>query len=512
MNRLSNTLTKPHSLEWGVRFLYLAVLWLWASWWYADAFRMAYEYSFFVADTSQMQFLLQQPMGYIAALGRCFLLLMRYTWLGGLVLATLLCTATFALASMMRLRPKWLWVAALPAMAWTTWVAWLGLNLYFQAEPGLPFGLLLVAWLCIMVVYLIVPKRKKSEADTNHPRHIAALAFPFIGLLLTLLPTMLTTQLRHPYLRPVTKMQVQMMQQDWDGMAATAHANAELSYRPLAAYYAIALVHTGHLTDQMFDIRLEYDTLYLKRYGGQADNGTDYYIIDCNYHAGLIRPAMHNAMEHLTMQGPTLYSLKHLAKLSIAEMDWRLARKYLHILRQHPFEQDFVDRYSAMLDNPDAIQSDAEMATVLKTRPTRDDFEGMYQPPVFLGYNAVRMEFPSAEALMQSLMVNLYSKRMPDFLFRAQPLVGATPPKAISEGLITQAIKNQAILQAFPMLNLDMQSYRSFLSTVRNELTDRPAHARELFDRWRGYYPYYYFFGNLRATRPTKKQEAAGVN
>ena len=29
----------------------------------------------------------------------------------------------------------------------------------------------------------------------------------------------------------------------------------------------------------------------------------------------------------------------------------------------------------------------------------------------------------------------------------------------------------------------------------------RAEHAHELFQKWKGFYPYYYFFGNLKATK-----------
>ena len=493
----------PHSPAWGVRFLYFCLLWLWASWWMGDSLRICYENSFFVADASQMRFLLQQSLGWIAAIGRAFILPMRYPWLGGLILTTVLFTATMSIARVSHLPLRWRWLASLPAIAWMTWVAWLGLNLYYQSEPGTPFGWLVIAWGIVVILDLLLTPIYKRKRVENIPEKVDIRAFFFLPLFII---PFLTTHFRHPYQRPVTQMQVQLLNQDWEGMSQTAHDNAELSYRPLAAYYAIALVHTGHLTDQMFDIRLDYDTLYLKRYGGTPDIGTSYYNIDCNFHAGLFRPATRRAMEHLTMQGPTLYSLKYLAKLALAESDWPLASKYLHILRQQPFEGEFVSRYSAMLNNADAVRADTEMATVMRTIPTHDDFESMYQEPIFLGFNAVRMEFPSAEALMQCLMVNLYSKRMPDFLYRCQPLIGGTPPKTIAEGLVTQSIKNPSILQAFPSLNMDAQTYRVFISTLKNELKDRQAHARALFKDWKGYYPYYYFFGNLRATRPTPKE------
>jgi len=38
----------------------------------------------------------------------------------------------------------------------------------------------------------------------------------------------------------------------------------------------------------------------------------------------------------------------------------------------------------------------------------------------------------------------------------------------------------------------------------------RAEHALELLPKWKGYYPYYYFFGNLKATK--RKDNNAGTS
>jgi hypothetical protein len=99
---------------------------------------------------------------------------------------------------------------------------------------------------------------------------------------------------------------------------------------------------------------------------------------------------------------------------------------------------------------------------------------------------------------------------MPDFLMRCEPLVGTVPPRTIAEGLVTQVVKNPQILQAFPQLQMNVQMYQNFIRNNAEAIKDRPANARRLFDEYKGYYPYYYFFGNLKATRKSDDQEHAG--
>ncbi len=508
-----------------------------------DAGRMAYEYSFFAADATLMHWLWQQPFGLLWILGRALLLTYRWPLLGGLAVALLLSLGTQLLAYCLRLPRHWRWAAYLPAGCWMAWVAWQGLNLYYMHEPGRAFGvLLLVVLVCAIdafVIWTFKSKRRNGLTPTPSTKGEGSLYLSeqgetkqqtkvttslslwrelggesFMILLCFLLPLAIT-HFRHPYLRPVTRMQIQMMHQDWNGMAETARNNGHLSYRPLAAYYAIALVHNGRLADDLFDIRMDYDSLYVTDRSCKAELGTNYYLCDGNFHAGLIRPTTHRAMEQLTMDGPSLVALKHLTRCALIDGHWQLARKYLHIISQTPFEGDFVNKHTAMVGHPDLVAADPEFSQVLRTAPLHDSFESLYEEPIFLGYAVNLMEGRTVEALTQSLLANLYSKRMPMFLMRCEPLVGTTPAPLIAQGLVTQARKNPEIMKAFPMLQMEMQRFVSFLRVAQPYMQDRPRGGVELFDQYHGYYPYYYFFGNLKATRKrdtTGTSSSAGVN
>jgi len=491
-----------------------------------DVFRMAREYSFIAPDSVLMQGLWQQNFGALWIVGRILLTLYRWPLVGGLLVALLLTASTWLTSYCLRLRsssPLRL-LAYLPAVAWMSWVAWKGLNLYFCAEPGTALGALFLGIIALAFGAFIIWIFQKphpqplsnGQRESMPQKHPSIFIFTLVILSLFTLSPFFITHLRHPYLRPVTKMEVQMLHEDWRGMVETAHDNAKLSYRPIAAYYAIALVQTGQLAENMFDIRLDYDSLYVKNWSGGADLGTTYYLADCNFHAGLFRAATHTAMEQLTMNGPSLHDLKLLARLALLDHDWALARKYLSILSRTPFEGDFVERYSTMIGDSAAVAADPVFARVRLTEPVVDSFESFYQSPTFLGYTAVLTAGRSMQALQQSLMANLYSKRMPDFLMRCEALVGTTPPRSIAEGLVTQVTKNPAILQAFPQLQMNVQVFRGFVQNVQPYMKDRVRGGVELFDQYHGYYPYYYFFGNLKATRKSDNKEhggsKAGVN
>ena len=67
----------------------------------------------------------------------------------------------------------------------------------------------------------------------------------------------------------------------------------------------------------------------------------------------------------------------------------------------------------------------------------------------------------------------------------------------------------------FSGLNFRIPRFQGFMNEIKPYLSDRPKYGKELFSRYKGYYPYYYFFGNLKATKKPKnvnQTSNTGVN
>ena len=509
-------------------FLFFLLSWLWASWWMGDVFRIAYERSFIAADSTLMYFLWQKSFGWLWIIGRALLILYRWTIVGGLLVAVFLTCGSWLLGYCLRLPKRWRVVQFLPASIWMIWTAKVGLNLFYMNEPGrilvFPF-LLLVVCACIAAVIKIKTRKSRfsSLTSSSSPSSSSIPSRRFVPVLITLLvlvayfaAPMLYLNHRHPYLRPLTKMQVQLLHEDYEGISRTAHENADLSYRQMAGYYALALARLGRLGDQLFDIKLDYDTIHSYGYHHQPTGSLNYHIIDCDYHAGLIRAARHYVVESLSMDGPSLFSLKYMVKISLIEGDWVLARKYIHILRKAPFESDFINKYEPMVGRPDLVQADPEFSAIMATLPPYHTFEQMDPKPGFIGFYAGLRSFNNTETLIWSAMACLYSKRIDSFLLRCKRLKGTPLPRSIAEGLIVAASKEPAILQEFPQLQMGAERYYLFLQAAQPYMYDRERGSEVLFEQYKGYYPYYYFFGNIRSSRkPDDEDEGhhrAGVN
>ncbi|MBQ8050407.1 MAG: hypothetical protein IJ197_02365 [Bacteroidaceae bacterium] len=503
-----------------VAVVFFVLVWLWAWLWYGDVFRIARESSFWSLDETLMQYMDGRPWAALWWAGLALLQFYRWPVVGALITAFLVSGSTWLLGYCLRLRGWWRLIQYLPAMLYLGATAYLGFDIYFEAQTGMIMGIPLLCFLVLLILALIIrsfahghrfPPIVSPPKDETPRQNRAQLAM----IVLCIAVAMAITQWMRPYVRVVTTMQRQMLEEDWRGMAETARARADLSYRQIAAYYAIALVQTGEQASRLFDIRMDYDDPYIHGFNRDNPYIANYYLMDCDLHAGLVQTATRHAMEHLTMNGPSLRSLKMLAKCSLLRGEWAVASKYLRILEKVPFEGDFIRRYKPMLHNMDLVNADPEFKMVRLTEPSRDSFENLFAQPAFLGYNAALTEGRSINALWNSLLVHVYTKTMPEFIYRCQPMRGTLPPQTFAEALLMMSAKNPDVLQLYPGLEYNRTRLLNFMQDVKAYIGDydtRKEHARELFPKYKGYYPYYYFFGNLKATRGHTKENEGSSN
>lgn len=490
-----------------VPVVFFLLTWFFASVWYGDVLHAAQQYSFFAPDTTLMHFVWAKPYGSLWIVGRALLSLFHYPWLGGAVLALMLTLISWLTGYDLRLTPRWRPLQYVPAGFYLGCIAYYGFDIYYQRETGMILGIpfCMLAVLALQGAIIRSFSKKPVPALVGLPADETRLQNN-LGLLaclaLTLGPLTFSAACR-PHVRVTAQMQRQAERQDWEGVLQTARAHAGLSCRPMAALHAMALTQTGHIADNLFDIRYEYAELFLHARNGNPDTGIDLYETDGNYYAGLLQTAYGTALEHLTMEGPTCHMLKRLTQIALLNGETEVAHKYLHILERTPFEGDFTERYGRLADHPEELEQEPETQRIRKVEPVSDSFHTLFRRPLFLGYNIALNQGRSLEAWHNSLAACLYTKMMPEVLMRCQPLAGTALPQNAADAVAMRAQREPALQQAFPGNDMALARYRAFLQAIKPYVSDRPAHAEELFSTYRGYYPYYYYFGNLNA--PTLK-------
>lgn len=502
-----------------VLVIFFILTWLWAAWYYGSVFYISREYSFWVADTRIMEFILSQPYGVLRYIGRAMLQLYKYPWLGGLLMALILTVGSWLAGYCMRLRASWRPIQYLPALFYMAVATYQGLDIFFEARTGLIFGIPFVVLLvlCIWAIIIRSFSRKPVPAFIGIPKDETPRqrGIQLAVIVLCMAAIVGFDMWQRPYVRVICRLLDMEYKQDWSGIQKLARANAKMSNRPMACAYAISLVQTGQIAERLYDIRLDYDSLFIHGMDNKHNNASCMYVPEGDYYGGFIQSSMHACMEQMVMTGPTVRLLKLMTKCSLMREEWVLAEKYLTMLRRVPFEGAFCEKYGAMVRRIDLVNADPEMALIRLTEPLHDSFENQYQQPLFMGYNLLLVEGRSSNALINSLSVCLYTKLMPQFVERLEPLLGTTPPSIIMDGIMLAENKNPGISNHFTGLNFRQPQLQNFLEKIQPYMKDRPGHAYELFPKYKGYYPYYYFFGNLKATRKgytSLSSSSSGVN
>lgn len=499
--------------------LFFLAIWAWSAFYYDDVLRISRELSFWVADPDQMKFLLDQSYGILWYVGRLALQLFRYPIMGGLFFAAMLTLGSWLLGYSMRLTARWRWIQYLPALAYIGYISYSGLDLFFEKETGRILGIPMLA-LAILAIWAAIIRsfsKKGTPAFIRRPKDETPVQnYIQMGICLCgLAACMAFTHWKRPYATVITHMMIAQTNQDWEEIQKTARANADLSYRAIAAYYAMALVQTDQVGERVYDIRMDYDTLHIHGWDKHHNNGNSLYIPEGNFYAGLVETSYHYAFEKMVMDGPTVRGFELLIKCALMRSEWALAEKYLRILKQVPFEGAFCEKYGAMVRKPKLVNADPEMANIRQLEPLHDSFENLYQQPTFMGYNLRLFEARSINAWKNSIAVCLYTKLMPDFVQRLQPLSGTIPPENFADGILLISNKYPNLEKMFNGLDFRTARMSTFMQEIQPYMNDRPGFAKELFPKYKGYYPYYYFFGNLKATRkqePKKQTSNSGVN
>ena len=488
-----------------VPVIFCVLTWLWAAWYYGSVFHISREYSFWVADLRIMNFILNQPYGVLRYIGRALLQLYYYPWLGGLLLALMLTACSWLVGYCMRLKASWRAIQYLPALAYMAVVTWHGLDIFFEARTGFIFGIPFLALdvLCIWALIIRSFSRKPAPAfiriPTDETPRQNRIQLALIALSMAAIIGFDLWQ--RPYVRVICSLLDMEYRQDWVGIQKLARAHAKMSNRPMACSYAISLVQTGQIAERLYDIRLDYDSLHIHGMDWLHNNASCLYVPEGNYYGGFIESSQRACMEQMVMTGPTIRLLKLLTKCALMREEWELAEKYLTVLSRVPFEGAFCKKYRPMVRHVDLVNADKEMSLIRLTEPIHDSFENQYQQPLFMGYNLLLVEGRSQQALLNSLCVCLYTKLMPQFVERLEPLIGTTPPSIIMDGIMLAENKNPGLMQHFSGLNFRQPQLQTFLQNTQPYMKDRPGFAYELFPKYKGYYPYYYFFGNLKATK-----------
>ena len=498
---------------------------------YGEVFRRTAEENFITTDSTAMKFLLDQPWGWLFWLGRWGLLLFKNKFIGSIFLSAVLTLIVILTDKLCHVPVKLKGISIIIPLGILGWAIGQGVNLYHKNEPSLIILLPCLTLLTISIIYIAVhfifPRKEKGSRKNgtylNYLFPVTAFALLTGGALHFGRNDILTA-----------RMQNRLWQADWSGMIEDGQSSKRPT-RATAAYHAIGLVQTGQLLENMFDIPYDFPDSPVRNTEGQ--NEYNLFEMDCNFYAGLTNAAYRCGMDHIVMNGPSLYYLKRMALCAILNNEENLADKYLALIGKTPFENDFVEKYKPMVSDRNLVEADDELARVLSLTPMESHFEQQYMQPAFLGYNAglTRGSNPTLET---AIAARLYSKDLStcyDLIQSYKQLHNGVLPQPLQQVLTIMAQKNPIIQQAFPdIVNSQEMTLQSFFTAAKPIIDERAQASAGKSDKekrrlrdvynakmreqlkadWLGTYYYYYYCENndQDQIRPATKNENGGVN
>lgn len=142
-------------------------------------------------------------------------------------------------------------------------------------------------------------------------------------------------------------------------------------------FYNTALSEKGILCDRLFNSGQSFGTKALiLPWGDQYLERGAYFF----FAAGLVNEAHRWAYEEMVVYGMRPHNLLMLIKTSILDSKFRIAEKYINILKETVFYRDEAAMYEKMLSDREGILSDPELGPVAKILPQKDFFIYMDSP------------------------------------------------------------------------------------------------------------------------------------
>jgi hypothetical protein len=152
----------------------------------------------------------------------------------------------------------------------------------------------------------------------------------------------------------------------WDKILQ--YSENELARDPLLSFHFIrAMYHTGRFPYDMFSF---HKLMLTKNLFLTYENSVKFPLQNCdfNFELGSINEAQHWAHEALTMKGPTIPILKKLILLYIIKDEKKIAWKYMKTLNQIPFNKEWVDYYSTLLEDNSLLEQDSQLKNLMQLK------------------------------------------------------------------------------------------------------------------------------------------------
>ncbi len=219
------------------------------------------------------------------------------------------------------------------------------------------------------VLFILYPVFVKISGLLNSERIKNVIPIATILIVFPLLVIILVKQ-NNTAIANVLKIEGYVHKQDWDSVIRhyerTRAVNVVSQY-----YYNLALSEKGQLCNRMFSGPQSSGPFSISLEGNREQAFRTIYFY---YGTGLINEAHHLAFELMVQHGYTPENIKMLIKTELINGNYKVAERYINVLKKTFHYKKWAKKYEKMLNNPQLIKSDTELGEKIRLMPGEDFF------------------------------------------------------------------------------------------------------------------------------------------
>ena len=262
-----------------------------------------------------------------------------------------------------------------------------------------------------------------------------------------------------------------MENEDWDGILAEAKEVYDEPTRAMVAMKNLALFRKGRIGDEMYYYRIgskESKTPIVVRMMQVV--GKQLY-----FHYGLVNYCFRWCMEDGVEYGNCAEFIKYMAKCSLMNEEWKLAEKYLNILKKTKYHRAWAEQQEQYLHNKQAMLKDKTYETVSRLMGYDDSLNSDNSiVEYYLMYHLTKLD--SDDPLVQelSLVGALWTKDIQTFwprFFRYTELHnGQHIPRHYQEAAYLYGhLENQVDISKMPFDKEVVETYANFMQMAQQQ-------------------------------------------
>jgi hypothetical protein len=264
-------------------------------------------------------------------------------------------------------------------------------------------------------------------------------------------------------------------------------------------YYNLALSEKGQLCSRMFFGRQSHGSMSLTL---KRDDEQSYRALYFYYSVGLTGEAHHLAFEQVVQHGYRPENIKMLIKTELINGNFKIAERYINVLKGTLHYKKWAEKYEKMLFKPDIVNSDPEFGKEIRLLPKEDfyivadDFRNLEMLLQANPDNRIAFEYKIARLLLEKDLMAVGSE-----IKKLKGMGYGHIPRHIEEAVVSlvNVTKEFPDLGGLAISNDTDQRFIKYFSDLKSFKGNRSLIAKGISKADKNTFWYYLQFGLIKS-------------